>query len=216
MVLTRCSARRRRWSSFCGGVASRRNIDSAVSAGKFAAGGWPRPSFRWQLWQERELYIGPRPSELVVDDGAEIHSLRKMALPTLNLASPSKPMPCEKWEKASRVSMLSCVVALPPGFSSPGSLGTIAGSPARTATAATQIAITPGTRSNGRRSRCARCLWLVSMRAYRPTAGGCGAGCSFMPHGSGPVASGCGRVISPDAYRVIEAVGPFELDRLEL
>src|SRR5665648_1281002 len=106
MVLARCSARRRRCSSFCGGMDKRRNIDSAVSAGKFAAGGWPRPSFRWQLWQERELYSGPRPSELVVDDGAEIHSLRKMALPTLNFASPSRPMPCEKWENASRVSML--------------------------------------------------------------------------------------------------------------
>src|SRR5665647_1748698 len=103
----------------------RRNIDSAVSPGKFAAGGRPRPSFKWQLWQERELKSGPSPSELVVEDGAEIHSLRKIALPTLNLASPSKPMPCEKCEKASRVPMLSCVVALPPGFSSPGSLGMI-------------------------------------------------------------------------------------------
>ncbi len=151
MVLTRCSASRRFCSSFCGGMERRRNIDSAVSAGKFAAGGCPRPSFRWQLWQERELYSGPRPSELVVDDGAEIHSLRKMALPTLNLASPSRPMPCEKWENASRVSMLSRVVALPPGLSSPGSLGMGAGSPACTTTTARHTAASPGSRSSGRR-----------------------------------------------------------------
>ena len=194
MVLARCSARRRCCSSFCGGMESRRNIDSAVSAGKFAAGGWPRPSFRWQLWQERELYSGPRPSELVVDDGAEIHSLRKMALPTLNLASPSKPMPCEKCEKASRVSMLSCVVALPPGFSSPGSLGTIAGSPARTAAAARQIASSPGTRSSGRRWLYGG--WLVGWSACALIGQRRAAAeprCSTMPHGRvAPVARRCG------------------------
>src|SRR3990170_4970020 len=174
MVLARCAARRRRCSSFCGGMDRRKNIDSAVSAGKFAAGGRPRPSLRWQLWQERELYSGPRPSELVVDDGAEIHSLRKMALPTLNFASPSRPMPCEKWENASRVSMLLRVVALPPGFSSPGSLGMAAGSPACTAAMARHTDTIPGSRSSGRRLVQGFGLSLVGMRAYMPTVGDCG------------------------------------------
>jgi CBS domain containing-hemolysin-like protein len=60
-----------------------------------------------------------REIEPVVEEGAETHNLRKMALPTLNLASPSSPMPCEACEKASAVSMLSRVVAPPPGLSSP-------------------------------------------------------------------------------------------------
>ena len=38
-----------------GGMESRRNIDSALSSGQLALGGWPRPSLKWQLWQEREL-----------------------------------------------------------------------------------------------------------------------------------------------------------------
>lgn len=35
------------------GTDTRRNIDTASSSGP--SGGWPRPSFRWQLWQPREL-----------------------------------------------------------------------------------------------------------------------------------------------------------------
>src|SRR3546814_8477570 len=75
---------------------------------------WPRPSVRWQLWQLRALYSGPRPSDDVVELGAEVHSLRKTPLPTLKSSSFSKPMLAEDCEKTERSRVLS-VVAAPPG-----------------------------------------------------------------------------------------------------
>ncbi len=75
----------------------RRNSDTAVSPGD---GGLPRPSFRWQPWQERELNSGPSPSDEWVELGAETHSLRKMPSPTLNSSWRSKLMLADGWEKA--------------------------------------------------------------------------------------------------------------------
>src|SRR5690606_32298502 len=73
------------------------------------------------LWQERELNSGPSPSDLVVEDGAETHTLRNIALPILKSSSPSKPILPEGWEKALRSSVGLREVASPPGSSSPGS-----------------------------------------------------------------------------------------------
>jgi hypothetical protein len=83
--------------------------------------GWPRPSFRWQFWQARELNSGPSPSEASIEDGAEIQSLRKMALPILKLNSRLTSRLPEELEKALVLSTLPREVAPPPGFSSPGS-----------------------------------------------------------------------------------------------
>ena len=84
-------------------------------------GGWPRPSFRWQFWQARELNSGPSPSEASVEDGAETQFLRKMALPILKSNSRLKSMFPEEWEKALALSTLAGEVAPPPGLSSPSS-----------------------------------------------------------------------------------------------
>ena len=81
------------------------------------SGGWPRPSFRWQLWQARALKIGPSPSDACVDDGAETQTLRKMPLPSLNVPSSSKVMLAEDCEKASWFTRLREVPA-PPCISS--------------------------------------------------------------------------------------------------
>ena len=40
-------------AAFAAGTDRRRNIETALSSGP--AGGWPRPSLRWQRWQERAL-----------------------------------------------------------------------------------------------------------------------------------------------------------------
>ena len=81
------------------------------------SGGWPRPSFRWQLWQARALKIGPSPSDACVDDGADTQTLRKMPLPSLNVPSSSKVMLAEDCEKASWLTRLRDVPA-PPCISS--------------------------------------------------------------------------------------------------
>ena len=64
--------------------ASRRNIEVASAP---PSGGWPRPSFRWQLWQARALNSGPSPSEAWVEDGDETQILLNSALPSLNVPS---------------------------------------------------------------------------------------------------------------------------------
>ena len=86
-------------------------MDSARSPG---AGGWPRPSFRWQRWQARALNSGPRPSEEVVELGDDTQSFLKMPLPTLKSSWRSNGMFADGWEKMSRFSVLNTVVA-PPG-----------------------------------------------------------------------------------------------------
>ena len=92
-----------------------------VAARRPRAGGWPRPSFKWQSWQPRELNSGPSPSEASVEDGADTQSLRKMALPILKLSSRLKSILPEESEKALVVLVEPREVAPPPGFSSPGS-----------------------------------------------------------------------------------------------
>ena len=67
-------------------------------------GGCPRPSFRWQFWQARELNRGPSPSEASVEAGAETQFLRKMALPILKSSSRLKSILPEEAEKALAVS----------------------------------------------------------------------------------------------------------------
>src|SRR6185437_1727898 len=81
------------------------------------SGGWPRPSFRWQLWQARALNSGPSPSEACVDDGADTQSLVKKPLPTLKVPSSSKVRLAEDCEKESRLTCLREVPA-PPCISS--------------------------------------------------------------------------------------------------
>src|SRR3546814_11955926 len=67
MTLARPLASNARSASLCGGMLRRRNMDTAESSAE--VGGWPRPSFRWQRWQERAVNSGPRPSAEVVDYG---------------------------------------------------------------------------------------------------------------------------------------------------
>ena len=81
------------------------------------SGGWPRPSFRWQLWQARALNSGPSPSEACVEDGDDTQSLRNSALPSLKVPSSSKVMLAEECEKASWLTRL-CEVPAPPCISS--------------------------------------------------------------------------------------------------
>ena len=69
--------------------------------------------------------------------------------------------------------------------------GSAAGSPACTAAMARHTDTSPGSRSSGRRPVRGFGVSLVGMRAYRPTAGDCGARCSTMPHGDGPAARPC-------------------------
>ncbi len=83
------------------------------------SGGWPRPSFKWQFWQARELNRGPSPSEASVEDGADTQLLRKMPLPTLKSSSRLKSILPEESEKALAVSVEPREVAPPPGFCSP-------------------------------------------------------------------------------------------------
>src|SRR6186997_1273964 len=84
--------------------------------------GCPRPSFRWQFWQARELNRGPSPSEASVEAGAETQFLRKMALPILKSSSRLKSMLPEEAEKALALVTLAFEVAPPPGLSSPSSI----------------------------------------------------------------------------------------------
>src|SRR3546814_4651367 len=66
-------------------------------------GGWPRPSFRWQLWQGRALKIGPRPSEDLVELGEDTQSLRKMPSPTRKSSCRSKLLLAEGWGNTLRL-----------------------------------------------------------------------------------------------------------------
>src|SRR5262249_26602785 len=84
-------------------------------------GGWPRPSFKWQFWQARELNRGPSPSEESVEEGADTQFLRKMPLPTLKSSSRLKSILPEDSEKALAVSVEPHEVAPPPGLVSPSS-----------------------------------------------------------------------------------------------
>src|SRR5690606_41485526 len=86
-------------------------------ASALPSGGWPRPSFRWQLWQARALKSGPSPSDACVEDGEETQFLRKMALPSLKVPSSSKVMLAEDWEKESAFTRFF-VVPAPPCISS--------------------------------------------------------------------------------------------------
>jgi hypothetical protein len=82
------------------------SIEPESSATSAESCGWPRPSFRWQFWQARELNRGPSPSEASVEDGAETQFLRKMPLPTLNSSSRLKSILPEESEKALAVEVL--------------------------------------------------------------------------------------------------------------
>src|SRR6476646_7575713 len=85
-------------------------------------GGCPRPSFRWQFCQARELNSGPSPSEASVGAGADTEVLRKMALPILKSSSRLKSMLPEEAEKALALVTLAFEVVPPPGLSSPSSV----------------------------------------------------------------------------------------------
>src|SRR5690606_12291747 len=94
---------------------SRRNMETAESSAE--DGGWPRPSFRWQRWQERALNSGPRPSAEVVEDGAVTHRRRNRPLPILKSSSRLKLMLAELCEKALLL-IACCEVVAPPGSGS--------------------------------------------------------------------------------------------------
>ena len=64
---------------------------------------------------------GPRPSDALVEAGAETQTLRKIALPSLKSSSAWKPRLPGLWEKALRWLTLLRDVAPPPGCGSPGS-----------------------------------------------------------------------------------------------
>src|SRR3546814_7766164 len=93
MTLARPLASNARSASLCGGMLRRRNMDTAESSAE--VGGWPRPSFRWQRWQERALNSGPRPSAEVVDDGDVTQRRRNRPLPILKSSSRLKLMLAE-------------------------------------------------------------------------------------------------------------------------
>ena len=93
--------------SVCGGIDSRRNIDAALPRPS-PRGGWPRPSFRWQLWQARALNSGPRPSDDFVDDGADTHSLRKIRVADLEVELASRS---PYWPKNVRMRPARSVLA---------------------------------------------------------------------------------------------------------
>ena len=84
---------------------------SIVSARSPAAGGRPRPSFRWQRWQARALKRGPSPSDDVVELGADTQIFLKMPLPTLKSRSRLNGMLAEGCENASRLIRLNTVAA---------------------------------------------------------------------------------------------------------
>src|SRR3990170_7118103 len=106
-------------SALAAGTDSRTNIEPESSGLSAEKGGWPRPSFKWQFWQARELNNGPSPSEASVEDGAEIQVLRKMALPILKSSSRLKSILPEESEKALAVEVEPREVARPPGACSP-------------------------------------------------------------------------------------------------
>src|ERR1700752_2468736 len=108
-------------SSVAAGTESLTSIEPESSGTSAEKGGWPRPSFRWQFWQARELNRGPSPSDASVEDGAEIQVLRKMALPILKSSSRLKSMLPEESEKALAVAVEPREVVPPPGLSSPDS-----------------------------------------------------------------------------------------------
>src|SRR3546814_11852409 len=109
MTLARPLSSRARSAALCGGMLRRRNIETAESSAE--DGGWPRPSFRWQRWQERALNSGPRPSAEVVEDGDETQRRRNSPLPILKSSSRSKLMLAELCEKALAFTACCEVVA---------------------------------------------------------------------------------------------------------
>ena len=82
-----------------------------VSPRSPGAGGRPRPSFKWQRWHARALKRGPRPSDDVVELGADTQIFLKMPLPTLKSRSRLKDMLPEGCENASRFNGLNTVAA---------------------------------------------------------------------------------------------------------
>src|SRR3546814_20665188 len=112
MTLARPLASNARSASLCGGMLRRRNMDTAESSAE--VGGWPRPSFRWQRWQERALNSGPRPSAEVVDDGAVTPRRRTRPVRTLKSSSRLKLILAELCERA--LWLTACREAMaPPG-----------------------------------------------------------------------------------------------------
>ena len=99
------------------GIDSAKSMDNDFSP---ASGGWPRPSFRWQSWQARELYKGPSPSDASVDAGAATQFLRNRPLPTLKSSSVAKSIVPEGCENASAPARAGTVAA-PAGKASDGS-----------------------------------------------------------------------------------------------
>ena len=81
--------------------AARASLRNMEVASALPSGGWPRPSFRWQLWQARALNRGPSPSDAWVEEGDDTQSLRNSALPSLKVPSSSKVMLAEDCENAS-------------------------------------------------------------------------------------------------------------------
>src|SRR3546814_10465287 len=80
-------------------------------------GGGPRPSVRWQRWQEGAVNSGPRPSAEVVDDGDVTQRRRNRPLPILKSSSRLKLMLAELCEKALALTAC-CEVVAPPGSGS--------------------------------------------------------------------------------------------------
>ena len=116
------------WAASCscsslveGGTESLTSMEPESSGTSEESCGCPRPSFRWQFWQARELNRGPKPSEASVEAGAETQFLRKMALPILKSSSRLKSILPEEAEKALALFTLALEVAPPPGLSSPSS-----------------------------------------------------------------------------------------------
>ena len=143
--LPRSPGARRRCS---GGTLTRNSMDVPSPSGHRPSAGCPRPSLRWQLWQDRALYSGPSPSDDVVDDGADTHSFRKIPSPTRKSSCWAKVSVAEGCEKALRVAAWR-EVAAPPGASSSGSGAEKSVGGARRAARSTGLS-RPAARQSGR------------------------------------------------------------------
>ena len=164
---------------------------------------------------------GPRPSDDVVEDGADTHSFRKIPSPTLKSSCWAKVSVAEKWENALRVAAWR-EVAAPPGDSS--SLSGAEKSVGGARRVAWSTGLSAG--SSG--------LWAPSAPAStdRPAArvtstpaAAPGAGQATSERHRSPPVLPLRRLhreprllllFLQDRVRLVQAVGALELDRLEL
>src|SRR3990170_3363928 len=185
----------------------RRNMETAESSGEL--GGWPRPSFRGQRWQERALNSGPRPSAEGGDDGARTPGRRNRPLPILKSSSRSKLMLAELCEKALLFTAC-CEVVAPPGNGSKAS-----GRP-KSVVGATTAAMRAVSSAVGPAARAADPI-PVSMQARSAALKTCITPRSrCRTSGRRPPPGGAARRSLEHGLRVVKAVGALELDGREV